>query len=138
MYFIGIGSYNFDIMRNPPLILLVDDDPQIQEIYSMKLSASGYKIIQARNGEEGVKIAKQERPDLILLDILMPVMDGARALVELREDPETKNIPVLILTSLEDRPEDIKFAKEAGAVDFMRKDIDFNDLLAKIKSAIKV
>ena len=125
-------------MHQPPLILMVDDDPQIQDLYKTKLSASGFKVSQAFNGEEGLKMAKEEKPDLILLDILMPVVDGAKMLVELRKDPDFKNTPVIILTGLEDRPESIRLAKEAGAVDFVNKDIDFKDLVAKIKTTLRL
>lgn len=125
-------------MHQPPLILLVDDDPQIQDLFQTKLRASGFAVVPARNGEEGISGARREKPDLMLLDIMMPVMDGATMLVAMKRDPEIKDIPVLILTSLEDKPEDIKFAKEAGAVDFINKAVDFKDLLAKIKVTLKI
>lgn len=125
-------------MHQPPLILLVDDDPQIQDLYYTKLSNSGFKVSQARNGEEGLAMARREKPDLILLDVLMPVMDGAKMLVELKKDEEIKNTKIIILTSLQDRPEDVKFAKEAGAVDFVNKDIDFKDLLKKMNESLGI
>lgn len=124
-------------MHEHPRILLVDDDPQIQDLYSTILKGGGFGVIQARNGLEGVEKAKAEKPDLILLDILMPVMDGAKALLELKADATTKDIPVLILTSLENRPEDVKVAKEVGAGDFINKDIDFKQLVEKIKSILE-
>ena len=92
-------------MRTPPLILLVDDDVQIQEIFSTRLKTAGFQVMQARNGEEGLKLAKQEKPDLILLDVLMPVIDGAKMLVEMKNDPEIKDIHVIFLTALDDKPE---------------------------------
>lgn len=119
-------------------VLVVDDDPQIQDVLSLRLKNAGFNVSQARNGQEGVKMAKELKPDLILLDVMMPVMDGAKALMELKDDPATKNIHVLILTSLQDRVEDIKFAKEVGAVDFINKDIDFKDLLERIKSTLQI
>lgn len=124
-------------MHNPPLILLVDDDPQIQDLYTINLKQSGFQVISAWNGEEGLKVVREKKPDLILLDILMPVMDGAKMLVEFKNDPEIKNTPVLILTNLQERAEDIKFAKEAGAVDFINKDIGFDVLLTKIRALLK-
>ncbi|MFH0890437.1 MAG: response regulator [Candidatus Liptonbacteria bacterium] len=119
-------------------ILLVDDDPQIQDMLSLRLKSAGFRVSQARNGQEGVSMAKELKPDLILLDVMMPVMDGAKALVELKDDPTTKDIRTFILTSLQDRVEDIKFAKEVGAVDFLNKDIDFKDLLERIKSTLQI
>ncbi|MEK7147156.1 MAG: response regulator [Patescibacteria group bacterium] len=123
-------------MRTPPLILLVDDDVQIQEIFSTRLKNAGFQVLQARDGQEGLKFAKQEKPDLILLDIMMPIMDGAKMLVEMKNDLEIKDIHVVFLTALDDRPESIKFAKESGAVDFLNKDVDFPILLEKIKSIL--
>lgn len=124
-------------MRTPPLILLVDDDVQIQEIFSTRLKNAGFQVLQARNGEEGLTFAKQAKPDLILLDVMMPIMDGAKMLVEMKNIPEIKDIHVIFLTALEDKPESIKFAKESGAVDFLNKDVDFPVLLEKIKSILK-
>lgn len=125
-------------MQTQPLILLVDDDVQIQEIFSTRLKDAGFQVLQARNGEEGLKLAKQEKPDLILLDVMMPIMDGAKMLIEMKNDAEIKNIHVIFLTALDDRPESIKFAKESGAVDFVNKDIDFPVLLGKIKSILQI
>ena len=125
-------------MRTPPLILLVDDDVQIQEIFSTRLKTAGFQVMQVRNGEEGLKLAKQEKPDLILLDVLMPVIDGAKMLVEMKNDPEIKDIHVIFLTALDDKPESVRFAQESGAVDFINKDVDFPILLEKIKSILKI
>lgn len=125
-------------MHTPPLILLTDDDVQIQEIFSTRLKTAGFQVLQARNGEEGLKLARQEKPDLILLDVMMPVMDGAKMLVEMKNDPAIKDIHVIFLTALEDKPEDIKFAKESGAVDYINKDVDFPILLEKIKSILNL
>ncbi|MBI2591363.1 MAG: response regulator [Candidatus Brennerbacteria bacterium] len=125
-------------MQTQPLILLVDDDVQIQEIFSTRLKDAGFQVLQARNGEEGLKLAKQEKPDLILLDVMMPIMDGAKMLIEMKNDAEIKDIHVIFLTALDDRPESIKFAKESGAVDFVNKDIDFPVLLGKIKSILQI
>ncbi len=125
-------------MHQPPLILLVDDDPQIQDLFSLKLKSAGFAVAQARNGEEGLRVARAEKPDLILLDVMMPVMDGAKTLLELKADPNLKDIFVYILTSLEDRPEDTKFAQDAGAVDFLNKGIDFKELVEKIKATLRI
>lgn len=125
-------------MHTPPLILLTDDDPQIHDLYATRLKMAGFGVIEAWNGQEGLDAARKEKPDIILLDVMMPVMDGTRALIELKGDNDLKNITVLFLTSLEDRPEDIRVAKEVGAVDFMNKAVEFKELLAKIKGTLNI
>ncbi len=117
-------------------ILLVDDDPQIHDLYKLRLMNAGFTVLEAWNGKEGIEMAKKEKPDFILLDVLMPVMDGPRALLEIKEDAELKNVPVLILTGLEDRPIDVRVAKEVGAVDFINKSVEFKELLARIKGTL--
>ena len=125
-------------MHEPPLVLLIDDDPQIHDLYKTRLTKAGFEVREAWNGEEGLKSARAEKPDFILLDVMMPVMDGTRTLLELKEDKELQNIPVLFLTSLEDRPVDVRVAKEVGAVDFINKAVDFQELLTKIKGTLNI
>lgn len=125
-------------MADQPLILIVDDEPDFREIFGAKLSADGYRIETAENGEIGVQKAKQLKPDLILMDVKMPVMDGASAVLKLREDPETKNMKVAFLTSLGDprmEMQDInkKFSEEFGAQGYLKKTDDLDVLSAKIK-----
>ena len=102
-------------------ILLVDDDPLIIRMYQYKLSHDGYQIDLAFNGEDAVMEAKRKLPDLILLDLMMPKMNGVEALKFLRKEADTKNIPVIILTNLGDDEEYIKLTKEIGAVDYLVK-----------------
>ena len=124
-------------MHTPPLILLIDDEPQIRDLFSTKLRSAGLEIVEAVNGLAGLSVAKEKKPDLILLDMRMPVMDGAETIVKLKEDPQTKDIKVVFLTALSDRPEalptDVKFAKEVGAADYFKKDIDLNELVSRVK-----
>jgi DNA-binding response OmpR family regulator len=117
-------------------ILLVDDDPQIHDLYKLRLTNAGFTVLEAWNGKEGIEMAKKEKPDFILLDVIMPVMDGPRALLEIKEDNDLKNIPILILTGLEDRPIDVRVAKEVGAVDFINKAVEFKELLGRIKNTL--
>jgi len=86
-------------------ILIIDDEPEIVEIVK-KMLANKYEVIGAYNGEEGIKKAKKEKPDLILLDILMPKMDGWETLKKMKEDRELRNIPVSMLTALPLTPDD--------------------------------
>lgn len=127
--------------KNAPLILLVDDDPSFLEILSIKLNTAGFRVEVAANGDIGIKKAKEIKPDLILMDVQMPVKNGIDAVAELREDRGMQHIKVAFLTSFGDsRPEamdvDVKFAKEIGALGYLRKTDDLDNLLAKIKELL--
>ncbi len=129
-------------MANQPLILVVDDEADFREIFKVKLSAAGYRIETAENGEEAIKKAKLLKPDLILLDVKMPVMDGAQALLALREDPATKDIKTVFLTSLGDPREEVKelnrqFAKQLGAQGYLKKTEDLDVLVEQIQDFLK-
>jgi len=118
-------------------IMLVDDDPLIIRMYQNKLSTDGYNVVTAINGEEGVLKAKKEKPDLILLDLMMPKMNGVETLKLLKKESDTKDIPVIILTNLEDKGEDVEKAKELGAKEYLVKaKIDLKTLSAKVKEIV--
>lgn len=129
-------------MNNPPLILLVDDEAQIRDLYEIKLRGAGFEVIQAINGLSGYQQAKEKKPDLILLDMRMPIMDGAETIAKLTADPETKGIKVIFLTALSDKPEfletDVKIAKDVGAVDYFKKDIDLDEMIQRVKKHLGV
>jgi two-component system cell cycle response regulator DivK len=103
-------------------ILLVDDSAMICHIVGQILKESGYAILTAKNGREAVMMAKKHNPNLIIMDVEMPVMDGIEATAQMKSQPETARIPVIILTSL-GREEDIARAKEAGCRGFLAKPI---------------
>lgn len=129
-------------MANQPLILIVDDDANFREIFSIKLGAEGYRIETAENGQLGVEKAKQVKPDLILMDVNMPVMNGAAAVLKLREDPDTKNMIVAFLTSLGDprldmAQSDISFSESFGAKGYLKKTDDLDKLSEQIKGFLK-
>lgn len=118
-------------------ILLVDDDPLIIRMYQNKFAKEGYKIVLAFNGEEALLRARQDKPDLILLDLMMPKMNGVETLRRLKKDSETKAIPVIVLTNLEDKKDDVEAAKKIGALDFLVKaKIDLKTLSAKAKEIL--
>lgn len=117
-------------------VLVVDDDPALREIFGERLSMVGYLVSYAKNGYEGYELARSTKPDLILLDVMMPELDGPATLDKLKSDPECKDIPVVFLTSIEDRPEDVKAAKEVGAIDYWNKATDFEELIPKIAEII--
>ena len=87
-------------MEEEKTILLVDDDLTLREMYEERMKAEGFNIIQATNGEEALKRARESKPHVILLDIMMPKVNGFDVLKELKSDPELKDIPVIVLTAL--------------------------------------
>lgn len=118
-------------------ILLVDDDPLIVRMYERKLVKEGFEVLLAPNGEEGIKAIEKNRPDLVLLDVLMPKMNGWEVLKKLKSSTETADIPVITLTSLGDRPDDIQKFKELGVKEyFIKSQIELKDLIAAIRKYI--
>lgn len=104
----------------PVKVLIVDDDAFLSGIYATKLELEGFQVATARDGEEGLKAAMREKPDLILLDVLMPKLDGFEVLKRLKADADTKPIPVIMLTNLGQK-EDIEKGLQDGAVDYLIK-----------------
>ncbi len=105
------------------LILVVDDSAIQRKIYAAALKTEGYDVILAENGREGVEMALEYRPDLILMDISMPEMDGLAAVRELRRYPEMAHTPILALTATTD-PDDLENAYQSGYNDVVDKNYD--------------
>ena len=101
-------------------ILLVEDDTFLVEMYTTKFELEGFEVVSAEDGKRGLELAKKENPDVILLDILMPKMDGFEVLDELKKEAVTKDIPVILLTNL-GQQDDIKKGFEKGAVGYLVK-----------------
>src|SRR3989338_8237730 len=116
-------------------VLIVEDETPLRNAVGDILSFEGFTVFQARNGQEGLDIALKEHPDLILLDLMMPVMDGLTMLGKLRQDPDWgKDASVILLTNIND-PEKIAQATEAGTYDFLVKsDWNIEDVVKKIKA----
>lgn len=113
-------------------ILLIEDDWSIRELYSRVLKKAGYEISSAEDGNQGLKLAKETRPDLILLDLMMPRMNGVDTLKALRNDPPIANLPVMILTNL-GQESLIEETKKLGVVDYILKiEIGPYELVEKI------
>lgn len=124
-------------MPNQNKILLVEDDPMVVRMYQRKLTKDGFKVTLAFNGEEGLAALMKERPDIILLDIMMPKMNGVEMLKRIKSDLPLKNIPVVILTNLGDRPEDVQTAKKLGAEDYwVKANISLKEITEKIKKIL--
>lgn len=122
-------------------ILVVDDEPDMVEMIKAALEGAAYQVIAAYDGQEGVEKAKSEKPDAIILDIMMPVKDGFTACKELKGDPACRDIPVLILTGVSDHFADSRYAKSMGleldAEDYIDKPIDPKVLLARLQKLLK-
>ena len=116
-------------------ILVVDDEPNIVRTISDRLKMSGYHVIAATDGQEAIERALQEKPDLILLDVLMPRLDGHAALERLRQMEETRSTPVIMLTAL-DQTQHVARASSMGVADYVVKPFDLVVLLQKVKSAL--
>lgn len=116
-------------------ILIIEDNEKNLKLFSVIIKSLGYEILTAMNGEEGVKMAKENAPDLILMDIQMPVMDGITALNMLRADERTRNIPVIALTSYAMAGDKEKFLG-FGFSDYISKPIEVNKFSDVIKSIL--
>lgn len=101
-------------------ILLVEDDPTLLEMYAMKMKEAGFALMTAEDGMQALEMAKKETPQIILLDIMLPKMDGFAVLSELKKDAKTKSIIVLMLSNLGQQA-DIEKGKELGAADYIVK-----------------
>ncbi|MDD2807584.1 MAG: response regulator [Patescibacteria group bacterium] len=114
-------------------ILIVEDEPFLLEMYGLKLSQVGFDTVKAANGEEGLSLAQLENPDLILLDILMPKVDGYGMLKALKASVKTKKIPVIIFSNLSQK-EEIEKGLKLGASDFIIKtSVTPSELESKVK-----
>jgi DNA-binding response OmpR family regulator len=117
-------------------ILFIEDESALQKTLGDLSSARGYKMISALDGEIGFKLAKKEKPDLILLDIVLPKINGLDVLTQLKEDSETKTIPVIILTNLEDI-NNVGKALELGATTYLVKaQYSLEEIFTKIEKVL--
>jgi DNA-binding response OmpR family regulator len=117
-------------------ILIVEDDSFVVEVYSTKLLEMGYEVRVAQNGEEGLKMIDEEKPDLILLDIIMPVMGGVEMLEELRKKNKVKKIPVILLTNVGEK-ESIQKVRNLGVQDYLIKShFTPAEVIEKIKAVL--
>jgi two-component system KDP operon response regulator KdpE len=116
-----------------PKILIIDDEPQIRRMLRIALKSEGYAISEARDGEEGLTVASDEQPDLVVLDLGLPTMDGHQVLTELRT---WSRAPVIILSVRNKDAEKVR-ALDAGAQDFVTKPFSVEELLARIRAALR-
>lgn len=120
-----------------PIILVVDDSLMIHRVVDQILTTEGYKVLKAYNGKKGYEMAKTWKPDLIIMDIEMPEMNGIEAASLIKSDSATSKIPVIIFTSLGSE-EDIKLAHESGAECFLNKPVSKDALLSTVRHLLNM
>ena len=118
-------------------ILIIEDDPSISKVISTRLARENYEILVASDGEEGLRRIKEEKPNLVILDLMLPKIDGFAILQDAKATPETQHIPIIILSNL-GQTKDIDEGMKLGAVDFLIKtDFSINQIVEKVKANIQ-
>ena len=119
-------------------ILFIEDEPALQRTLTIALKEAGFDALSAFDGETGLNIAKNEKPDIILLDLIIPKMDGFTVLENLKKDESVKNIPVIVLTNLE-ATDDVEKVVGLGATTYLVKaNYDIAEIVAKIKEILGI
>jgi DNA-binding NtrC family response regulator len=123
--------------KEPQRILLVDDNPTNLQVLFQTLEGRGYKLLIAKSGEDALKIARKAQPHLVLLDIMMPGIDGYETCQKLKEDPETRESSVIFLSALDDTKDKVR-GLEQGAVDFITKPFQGEEVLARVDTHLTI
>lgn len=113
-------------------ILLIDDEEDLVEELGLCLEGTGYEVVISHDGQEGLEKVRREKPDLILLDVFMPEVNGFQVCHDLKKDPATQSIPIIILTAMA-QEKDKSWGKECGADEYITKPCEMGELLSKIK-----
>ena len=124
-------------MRNPARVLIADDNPANVRILSMRLAADGYDVVTARDGEEALAVAGEAQPDLILLDVMMPKLDGITVCRRLKEAQAASFTPIILVTAMTEA-KDIVAGLEAGADEYLTKPVDHAALSARVRSMLRI
>lgn len=117
-------------------ILVVEDEPLISEMVAKSLKLEGYTVVVAQTGDDGLSKAKEIKPDLVLLDVLLPKLDGWEILTRLRDDPRCKDIPIIMLTALTDEKSKVQGLR-GGADDYVTKPFSALELMARVEAVLK-
>jgi DNA-binding response OmpR family regulator len=117
-------------------VLVIEDDKFLQRLLVMKLAQDGFDVVGASDGEDGLRRIVTEPPDLVVLDLILPKMDGFEVLTQMRTNSQTRDIPVIVLSNL-GQEEDVSRVKQLGAMEFLTKsDISIHEVVQKIKEAL--
>ncbi|NIA11588.1 MAG: response regulator [Nitrospiraceae bacterium] len=123
--------------QNKTKILIIEDDTFIMDMYGTKFNMSGFEVLKAEDGVKGIKVVKKEKPDIIVLDIIMPQMDGFETLKVIKNNQELKSIPVILLTNLGQR-ENIEEGLKLGADDYIIKaHFTPDEVVEKVEKVLK-
>jgi CheY-like chemotaxis protein len=126
-------------MKKEKKILIIEDELPMLKALSDKFSREGFSILEARNGEEGLNMALENKPDLLILDLFMPVMDGKAMMEKLREDEWGKNVPIIILTNLNPDDKTLNEIMASGpSYYFVKSKWQLEDLVAKVKEELAI
>ena len=123
-------------MKNPR-ILIVDDQPINIKIVQRRIERAGMDVLAAYNGEDCLRVVEEQRPDIILLDVIMPGMDGFETCQRLKANPETADIPIIFITA-KSAKEDVLAGLDTGAVDYITKPLELDETLARIRTQLRV
>jgi len=118
-------------------VLIIDDSVSVHRLLKARLSSEGLTLLEALDGKTGIELALEHRPDVILLDLSMPELDGFQVLRQLKDDPEVGQIPVIVLSGMQS-PQDKVTAFDLGAIDFIAKPFDLTELRVRVRSAIRL
>ena len=117
-------------------ILVVDDEKDLLDLIEYNLKKEGFNVLRAENGEEGIEVAKEYKPDLVLLDIMMPKMDGLEAVQIMRKDKDLRNTPIIFLTARSDEKTEVEGLNKGGD-DYITKPISTTKLISRIKAVLR-
>jgi two-component system phosphate regulon response regulator PhoB len=121
--------------ENPPTILVADDEVDVRELVTYRLTRSGYRVVEAVDGEEALQIAGERLPDLAVLDVMMPKLDGYEVTTKMRGDDRLRTIPVILLTARAQET-DVSRGFEVGADDYLRKPFNPDELVARVRAVL--
>jgi DNA-binding response OmpR family regulator len=119
-----------------PTVLVVDDDPVILKLLEVNFDMEGFTVLVARDGDEGIEIARSQRPDLVVSDIMMPKRSGLELVVELKSDPSTSDIPIILL-SAKAQNADVRAGIDAGADDYITKPFEPLELVERVNRLLE-
>lgn len=123
-------------MADKQTILVVDDEQDLLDLIEYNLKKEGYNVLKAEDGEEGIRVAREHSPDLVLLDIMMPEMDGLEVVEIMRDDEDLKRIPIIFLTARGDEKTEVEGLNKGGD-DYITKPISTNKLISRIKAVLR-
>jgi DNA-binding response OmpR family regulator len=122
-------------MNERPLVLVADDDPDILQLVALRLGRAGYEIVQATDGEEALRLAQERKPDLAVLDVMMPKLTGYEVTRKLREEEETRSLPVILLTARVHEA-DVSSGFGVGADDYITKPFSPDELRTRVEAIL--